>query len=116
MTYTENEEVVLRGRLSPFNTFHTDAYAIAVKNGFEGTEAEWLYSLKGDKGETGKGEKGDKGDPGKDGVNGKDGADGKDGSPGADGYTPVRGVDYWTDADKAEIKSYVDEAILGGAW
>lgn len=29
---------------------------------------------------------------------------------------PVRGVDYWTDADKAEIKSYVDEAILGGAW
>jgi hypothetical protein len=33
-----------------------------------------------------------------------------------DGYTPVRGTDYWTDADKAEIKSYVDEAILGGAW
>ena len=30
--------------------------------------------------------------------------------------TPVKGVDYWTDADKAEIKSYVDEAILGGAW
>lgn len=35
---------------------------------------------------------------------------------GKDGYTPVRGTDYWTDADKAEIKSYVDEAILGGAW
>jgi hypothetical protein len=29
---------------------------------------------------------------------------------------PVRGEDYWTDADKAEIKSYVDDAILGGAW
>ncbi len=29
---------------------------------------------------------------------------------------PVRGVDYWTDEDKQEIKSYVDEAILGGAW
>ena len=38
------------------------------------------------------------------------------GNDGADGYTPVRGTDYWTDADKAEIKSYVDEAILGGAW
>ena len=25
------------------------------------------------------------------------------GDSGADGYTPVRGVDYWTDADKAEI-------------
>ena len=35
---------------------------------------------------------------------------------GGGGYTPIRGVDYWTDADKAEIKSYVDEAILGGEW
>ena len=33
-----------------------------------------------------------------------------------DGKTPVRGTDYWTDADKAEIKAYVDEAIMGGAW
>lgn len=32
------------------------------------------------------------------------------------GYTPIRGTDYWTDADKAEIRAYVDEAILGGAW
>lgn len=32
------------------------------------------------------------------------------------GYTPAKGVDYWTDAEKAEIKSYVDTAILGGAW
>jgi hypothetical protein len=38
------------------------------------------------------------------------------GEGGEDGYTPVRGVDYWTEEDKAEIKSYVDEAILGGAW
>ena len=32
------------------------------------------------------------------------------------GYTPRRGVDYWTYADKQEIRSYVDDAILGGAW
>lgn len=38
------------------------------------------------------------------------------GLKGEDGYTPVRGTDYWTDADKAEIKSYVDDAILNGAW
>lgn len=38
------------------------------------------------------------------------------GAPGNDGYSPVREVDYWTDADKAEIKSYVDDAILNGAW
>lgn len=35
---------------------------------------------------------------------------------GLDGKTPARGTDYWTSADIAEIKSYVDEAILGGAW
>lgn len=35
---------------------------------------------------------------------------------GADGYTPVRGTDYWTADDIATIKSYVDDAILGGAW
>lgn len=32
------------------------------------------------------------------------------------GPKPARGTDYWTPADIAEIKSYVDEAILGGAW
>lgn len=58
--------------------------------------------LKGEKGDTGeKGDKGDKGDTG---------------ATGEAGYSPVRGTDYWTDADKAEIKAYVDEAILGGAW
>lgn len=35
---------------------------------------------------------------------------------GSKGYTPVRGTDYWTAADIATIKSYVDSAILGGAW
>lgn len=29
---------------------------------------------------------------------------------------PVRGTDYWTEEDIVEIKAYVDEAILGGAW
>lgn len=40
------------------------AYAIAVKNGFKGTEAAWLASLKGAKGE--QGPAGEKGDPGAD--------------------------------------------------
>lgn len=38
------------------------------------------------------------------------------GKPGQDGKTPVRGSDYWTAADIAEIKSHVDNAILGGSW
>jgi hypothetical protein len=50
------------------------AYEIAVKNGFKGSEKEWLKSLKGDKGNPGligvqglqglQGEKGEKGEPG----------------------------------------------------
>lgn len=123
------------------------AYEIAVKNGYKGTETEWLVSLKGEPGEQGPqgpkgdtgakgdpgangkdgytprrgvdyfdgqpgkdGAKGDKGDPGADGkdgsngVNGKDGVDGKDG---ADGKTPIKGTDYFTDADKAEMISAV---------
>lgn len=49
-------------------------------------------------------------------IQGPKGDTGADGAQGPAGYTPVRGTDYWTDADKAEIKGYVDEAILGGAW
>ena len=40
------------------------------------------------------------GTPGKDGADGKDGAPGKDGQ---DGYTPVKGVDYFTPAEVEEI-------------
>ena len=50
------------------------------------------------------------------GDKGADGAQGPQGEPGTAGYSPVRGIDYWTETDKAEIKSYVDEAILNGEW
>lgn len=50
------------------------------------------------------------------GKDGKDGKDGTNGIDGVDGYTPVRGTDYWTEEDIATIKSYVDDAILNGAW
>lgn len=63
---------VLRGLVH--HTYGVDgasAYEIALKNGFEGTEAEWLESLKGDQGIPGtKGEHGDKGDKGDKGEKG----------------------------------------------
>lgn len=37
--------------------------------------------------------------------NGQQGPQGKQGVP---GYTPVKGVDYWTDEDIEEIDSYID--------
>lgn len=35
---------------------------------------------------------------------------------GADGYTPVFGVDYWTQEQQNVIRGYLEEVILGGAW
>lgn len=62
------------------------AYDIAIANGFVGTEAQWIASLKGEKGDTGNtGPKGDTGDRGSQGDPGSDGADGTNGSDGADG-------------------------------
>lgn len=34
------------------------------------------------------------------------------GKPGKDGYTPVKGTDYWTEADKAEITADVQASLL----
>jgi len=38
----------------------------------------------------------------------------------ADGYTPVKGTDYWTQADQdailADCKNYIDSAIENGEW
>ena len=145
------------------------AYEVALRNGFRGTEQEWLESLKTtidkaelerltaenvekylaenpieqtqadwlqtdanaadyikNKPELLKGDKGDKGDPftyadftqeqllslkGEKGDKGDTGAQGIQGEKGADGYTPVKGTDYFTDADKAEI---VKEVLASG--
>lgn len=102
----------------------TTATVLNGKDGKDGAKGE-----KGDtgpagpKGETGatgpQGEKGDPGDKGDQGIQGEPGADGAKGDKGDKGdagYSPVRGTDYWTASDIAQIKSYVDDAILGGAW
>lgn len=75
------------------------AYEVALKNGYEGSETEWLESLKGEKGNPG-----EVGSPGRDGVDGKDGytpikgIDYFDGEKGEPGYTPKKGVDYFDGA------------------
>lgn len=68
---------------------------------------------KGEKGDTGPvgatgaqgpiGPQGEKGETGATGETGPKGEKGEKGDTGADGKTPVKGVDYFTDADKVEI-------------
>lgn len=48
MSLTGNAEAsVLRGKINTCDIITLSAYGIAVKNGFHGTEQEWLDSLKG---------------------------------------------------------------------
>lgn len=68
---------LLRGKINRADTLVVSAYAIAVKNGFEGTEEEWLASLVGPEGP--------QGEQGPAGEKGADGAPGADGQAGADG-------------------------------
>ena len=81
------------------------AYEIAIENGFVGTVAEWLESLKGRDGIDGKdGKDGADGLPGKDGTNGKDGKDGRDGK---DGVSP----DLTNYPDTDAVKALVQDAV-----
>ena len=84
------------------------AYEIAIENGFVGTVAEWLESLKGRDGKDGlpgkDGKDGADGLPGKDGTNGKDGKDGRDGK---DGVSP----DLTNYPDTDAVKALVQDAV-----
>ena len=85
------------------------AYEIATENGFVGTAAEWLESLKGRDGIDGKdGKDGADGLPGKNGTNGKDGKDGRDGK---DGVSPDLTNYPDTDAVKALIQAAVQPLL-----
>ena len=60
------------------------AYQIAVEQGYQGSESDWLSSLKGDKG--------DPGDRGLQGVPGEKGEKGDAGVAGKDGFSPIANV------------------------
>lgn len=80
------------------------AYEIAVEEGFEGTQQEWLESLKG--------KDGAKGADGKDGING---VDGKDGAKGKDGVNGKDGANGENAPNITGAKATVDEsgALVG---
>lgn len=92
-----------------------------------GKPSRGATGAKGDAGATGPagpaGPQGHAGAPGKDGAPGAPGAQGEKGekgekgdpgTPGAAGHTPVKGTDYWTEADKQEIVNNVLAALPDG--
>lgn len=116
--YTETEVLTIKTAVNEAMQEAKDSGEFDGEDGLTPFIAEngnwWIGTT--DTGVKAKGTDGADGKDGVNGANGKDGINGVDGKDGSDGYTPVRGTDYWTEADKAEIKSYVEEAILGGMW
>lgn len=53
---------------------------------------------------------------GPEGPTGPQGNQGIAGPAGKDGYTPQKGVDYWTEADKQEIVDYVVDNVPAGSF
>ena len=72
------------------------AYELAVANGFEGSEKDWLESLNG-----------------KDGYTPKKGVDYIDGK---DGHTPQKGKDYFTEAERTEMVDAVKAQLITEQW
>ena len=99
------------------------AYAIAVKNGFEGPENQWLESLRGPKGEQGvqgiRGEQGEQGPAGPQGQTGPQGETGPQGPRGEQGPAGAAGpkgdaglgVPEVTAADNGKFAR-----VVGGTW
>lgn len=99
--FTQEQLEDLRGPRGLQGDEGKSAYQLALQNGFQGSEQDWLRSLKGEKGDPGqngaplrfedltptqKAElKGERGAPGRDGQPGRDGERGQDGRPGRDG-------------------------------
>ena len=80
---TESEYAQLMELIN--TTQGASAYELAVHNGYEGTEEEWLASLQGEQG--------------------------PQGEPGVEGYTPVKGEDYFTEEEIRDIVNRVLEEL-----
>lgn len=90
------------------------AYQVAVQHGFEGTEDEWLISLKGEKGETGP--KGDKGDTGEKGATGERGPQGLQGERGLQGPKGDTGSGLNIKGELDSESQLPQEGVSGDAW
>ena len=96
-----------------------------VDSGVNSVGAKGDKGDKGDRGEQGiqgerglqglQGVQGEKGDTGEKGEKGDQGIQGIQGVKGDDGYTPIRGTDYWTETDQAAISADLDNKVADKA-
>lgn len=106
-------KTVLRGKVNNPDKIHgKSAYEIALLNGFEGTETEWLASLKGDTGEIGP--------QGKQGIRGEKGdtytltAEDKTEIAEIVAETEINAIEQALDEIISLQASYIDEDLIGG--
>jgi hypothetical protein len=110
--YTKQEQTFeVINRAKPSDYVYTETEVITIQTAVENAlrEAKESGDFKGDKGE--KGDTGAQGLQGEQGIQGEKGDKGDKGDKGADGYTPIRGTDYWTEEDKAAMVSDVLAAL-----
>lgn len=120
---TEYQYMDLEGPIGPIGlTGETGPRGDAFT--YEDFTPEQLEALRGPEGPQGEpGQRGERGPEGPQGVQGVQGVQGPrgatglrgptgpQGDPGADGYTPQRGVDYWTTADQSQMVQDVLAAL-----
>ncbi len=94
-TYTSTED----GGTNTISVYTTDdeIYNFYVKNGSKGEQ----------------GVQGIQGEQGNPGPAGEQGPQGEQGLPGADGYTPVKGEDYFTEEEKTQMVAEVTASLEG---
>lgn len=84
-----------------------ERYAYVTRTGPDQAPIFHFGIVRGQKGDPGpqgpKGDKGDIGEQGPQGVQGIQGQRGEIGPKGDNGYSPIKGTDYWTIEDKTEI-------------
>ena len=103
-----NVDLLAGNRIGPQGLKGDSAYTVAKKHGFQGTEEQWLLSLKGQTGAVGpQGEKGQKGDTGEVGPKGDKGDKGDVGPRGFMGPTGPQGP-VGAKGDKGAAFTYND--------
>ena len=120
VTYVENRISDVNNNIDDkIDAVNYSIRTIELTPGPQGEQGEpGPTGIQGEMGPMGpQGPQGERGADGAQGLQGEQGPQGPQGEPGQDGYTPVKGVDYFTEEDMVQITDgmasidYVDSAL-----